>query len=126
MRMGNAKPSSWHQFPTPTEPLNKMKYASIDILLDEQTKTWNRQTYSFFDFLGDMGGLYDCLKILITVIIAPFNAITHKVELMKAVFVKKDPKKQKIESRGCLSIYFIGCFFNRDQTRRYKKMLMKS
>ena len=32
-------------------------------------------------------------------------------------------EEKRIESRSCFSLYFIGYFFRRGKTRRYKRML---
>ena len=33
---------------------------------------WQRQTYSGLDFLGDLGGLFDALKLLCEAFVGPF------------------------------------------------------
>ena len=37
-----------------------------------------------------------------------------------------DMEEKRIEPRSCLSLYFIGCFYRREKTRRYKRMLKKA
>ena len=43
--------------------------------------TIERQTYSILDWLGDVGGLLDGLKIIGSLLIAPIASFTMRVEL---------------------------------------------
>ena len=45
-----------------------------------------RQTYSMLDFLGDIGGLFDGLRYIFQIIIAPIVAFNWKAELLSALF----------------------------------------
>ena len=45
--------------------------------------TIERQTYSILDWLGDVGGLFDGLKIIGSFIIAPIASFAMKTELLK-------------------------------------------
>ena len=38
----------------------------------------------------------------------------------------KGMEEKRIKPRSCLSLYFIGCFYHRGKTRRYKRMLKKA
>ena len=35
-------------------------------------------------------------------------------------------EEKRIEPLSCFSLYFIGCFWRRGKTRRYKRMLKKA
>ena len=58
------EPSSWNVFPTEENPLGRFKYISFDIYFSQDLTIWNRQTYSFLDYLGDLGGLYDAIYFI--------------------------------------------------------------
>ena len=45
-----------------------------------------RQTYSFLEWLGDIGGLYDALRLIGLLFITPFNSFARKAELLSQVF----------------------------------------
>ena len=45
-----------------------------------------RQTYSFLDWLGDIGGLYDALRIIGLFMVVPFSSFKLKAELLFHVF----------------------------------------
>ena len=47
---------------------------------------WSRQTYSFLDFLGDLGGLKDGLIALGAVFIGPIAAFNLKATLLSELF----------------------------------------
>jgi len=38
------------------------------------------------DFLGDLGGLFDALKLICGVLVAPFSAFALKMSLMTGLF----------------------------------------
>ena len=45
-----------------------------------------RQTYSFLDWLGDMGGLFDALYLLGMIILAPISNFALNAELLSSMF----------------------------------------
>ena len=45
-----------------------------------------RQTYSFLDWLGDMGGLFDALYLIGMIILAPISNFALKTELLTSMF----------------------------------------
>ena len=67
------KPSSWSDYPTRENPLGIFKYGSMEIGLSQDLTSWNRQTYSILDFIGDLGGLLDGLKYACLLVLAPFS-----------------------------------------------------
>ena len=40
--LSSPKSTSWNKFPTPENPLNMMKYASVDIYVHPEITIWNR------------------------------------------------------------------------------------
>ena len=55
-------------------------------------KRWSRQTYSLIDFLGDCGGLKDCLVGLGAIFIAPFASFNLRATLLSELFVVRNDK----------------------------------
>ena len=62
-------PSSWITFPTEDKPSNKFKYTSMEIKMSLDLVTWSRQTYSLLDWLGDLGGLFDALWYIASLVV---------------------------------------------------------
>ena len=53
-------------------PDGRYKFASAEINLSQDVLKVSRQTYSFLEWLGDVGGLMDALIVLIYVLIIPY------------------------------------------------------
>ena len=51
---------------------NSYKFTGIDLKYDVDLKVIERSTYSLLDWLGDVGGLYDGLKLIGTALVSPF------------------------------------------------------
>ena len=62
------------------------KYVSFELNLSPDIVQWNRQTYSFLDFLGDIGGLKDGLVLLGAIIISHSTAFNLKATLLAELF----------------------------------------
>ena len=80
------QPSAWTEFPTDDEPSKKFKYASFEIELSQDVIMWQRQTYSVLDWLGDLGGLFDALRLIGWAITSPFSSYVMKMALMIKFF----------------------------------------
>ena len=80
------KPSSWNVYPTREKPDGLFKYGSIEVNMSQDLITWNRQTYSMLDFIGDLGGLFDGLKYACAIIIAPFSTFSLRSLLLTTLF----------------------------------------
>ena len=80
--MGSAAPSSWTNFPTKDEPNSKFKYTSMEIKMSLDLLTWMRQTYSLLDWLGDLGGLFDALWYVVSLIVRPASAFVLQTTLL--------------------------------------------
>ena len=113
---------------------------------------WNRQTYSSLDWIGDVGGLYDGLRYLFGMIIAPYSSFALQSKLLVSFFkfkpshvadpdgdgnthfapfthlhqvIEKDfSDRQHILSRGFWATYFFMCFSKKH--RRHKRLLKAS
>ena len=57
-----------------------------------------RQTYSFLEWLGDIGGLYDALRLIGLLMMSPFSSFFLKAELLSQVF-RFTESKQYAEKR---------------------------
>ena len=53
----------------------KFKIHSMKLKLASQTTIIERKTYNLLEWLGDVGGLYDALKIIGSAIVAPISAL---------------------------------------------------
>ena len=47
---------------------------------------WNRSTYSLLDWMGDLGGLFDALMTLCSLLVAPLANFSMKMTLMTTFF----------------------------------------
>ena len=94
----NPKPSGWNKFPTRENPENRYKFCSMHIVLDDSLTTYNRQTYSSLDFLGDLGGLYDALRYLFKALLIPFITFQREQAIMKSLFSQKKPIETEDEN----------------------------
>ena len=80
-------------WPTKEKPdLYAFSYYFIE--LDQKVTTIERTTYSFLEWLGDVGGLFDGLKLFIRLLTGPAAAFAMKIELLKHVFNVKDDSFQ--------------------------------
>ena len=90
-----AKPSSWNQIITEENPNNKYKFTSIEINPSPNHKIIARETYHGLDFLGDLGGLFDALKILGGILISPVSAFALNSRLLTTIFRVATPSEDK-------------------------------
>ena len=80
-------------WPTPQEPNNFYKIGSAYVTLKMDQNVTERQTYSFLEWLGDIGGLNDALRIIGALIIGSYSTFMLKVELLTNVFRYTDSKR---------------------------------
>ena len=80
------EPSAWNKFPTKENPSHRYKYTSIEVNYSLDREMINRQTYSFLDWLGDMGGLLDSLYILSGLVVYPVAQFALRTQLMSKIF----------------------------------------
>ena len=59
---------------------------SLRIILADQEKIYKRQVYSLLDMLGNIGGLYDGLLILLSFLVGSYNASMFELSLGKSLF----------------------------------------
>ena len=78
-------------YPTPESPTDLYKFASIYIEFGQSMTETERQTYSLLELFGDVGGLFDGLKILIGIVLAPISAFNMRSMILIKAF-RQEPK----------------------------------
>ena len=90
-------PSSWIYFPTAEEPSTRYKYISVEINMSIDLISWERQTYSLLDWLGDLGGLYDALYLIFAALISPITMFTLHSTLLTSFFRYRTSNEGEID-----------------------------
>ena len=62
------------------------KFNSIYLEMSQEKTVYERSTYSFLEWLGDVGGLSDALRIIGQVMVRPFAYFVLQTELLSRVF----------------------------------------
>ena len=75
-----------NKWPTKDEPDNKYKFGSVYFELSQDESKIERQTYSFLEWLGEVGGLFEISKVIGFFIVLPFSSYRIKSELLSAIF----------------------------------------
>ena len=70
------------------------KFNSFHLELHQEHMTLERSTYSGLEWLGDVGGLFDGLRLIAQLVIGPFSAFALKAELLKKFFRLSSNYKQ--------------------------------
>ena len=76
-----------------------MKYADFEIYLGVSKIIWSRQTYSLLDFLGDLGGLFDALKLIVANLLRPLAGFALNLSVISGVYtsLKQQMPQEKVE-----------------------------
>ena len=82
----HATPSVWKDWPSEEEPENRFKFTGVEIRFSQDITIIERSTYSFLEWLGDVGGLYDGLRIFISFILSPISVFALKSEIFVSIF----------------------------------------
>lgn len=77
--------SAWNTHPT-TRANGLYKFFSVELNLHQQKRIITRQTYDLLQFLGDVGGLVDCLWIIGKFILIPYTSYSLKQLLLLSLF----------------------------------------
>ena len=85
--------SSWDDFPTDDNPNGRYKYFSVHIELSKAEVRANRETYSFLDWLGDVGGLHDGMFLLGSIFVSPISSWALQSRLVSTI-VKQAPNNK--------------------------------
>ena len=57
-------------------------------VIDMQRKIFERSTYSFLEWLGDVGGLFDGLILIVGWLISPFITFVMNSKILSHLFVE--------------------------------------
>ena len=82
----DAQPSIYREWPTETNGNRIYKLASLWIEFGQSLTETERQTYSMLDLLGDIGGLFEALRYIGGMIMAPFTAFAMQSRILSTVF----------------------------------------
>lgn len=77
--------SSWNAPITQDSPQNRYKFASLEVNMSKDLRQINRETYSLLDWLGDVGGLLECLQIIGELLISSVSIFVFKARLMSLI-----------------------------------------
>ena len=58
----------------------------MDLFLDQRVLNFQRNTYDFFGFLGDIGGFYDAVFIILRIILQPITTFSLKSFILTVMF----------------------------------------
>ena len=78
-------------YPTPESPTDLYKYASAYIEFGQSMTETERQTYSILELFGDVGGLFDGLRIMFSILLAPLSAFKMRSMILLSAF-RQEPK----------------------------------
>ena len=74
--------------------------------LDNKMTKFERQRYSFWAALGDIGGFYDGLNLLISIFMAPLSSAMFFNDLVKgSLFTKKSSESLRATGRQAASLF---------------------
>ena len=117
MNFETPRTSAINKWPTKEEPDNNYQYGSMVILFSQDIKSIERNTYSTLEWLGDIGGLFDALSALGSLISAPFTAMALEAELfirfLPAILRKttKNDSDKSNKRKNHSSKNFLCCWF---------------
>ena len=74
-------------YPTKENPYSRYKFTSFELSISSDKLVVNRQTYSLFDWLGDLGGLFDALFFICQWTLVPVTSFALKAMLLSEVFL---------------------------------------
>ena len=73
-------------WPTKENPYNQLKFGSAWIELSTKQTVVARSTYSLLDWLGDLGGLFDALYYMASLIVRPASAFALQATMLVSFF----------------------------------------
>ena len=91
-----AQPSVMNEWPTTETPGTKYKLASFWIEFGQSLTVTERQTYSFLDLVGDVGGLWDGLSLFAGIGLAPFAMYAMRSTILREAF-RKEPEHDELK-----------------------------
>ena len=83
---------------------------SISVFLDDDVIEQRRQVYSFWDYIGDIGGLNDFLQIIGGVLMSLFTTLSgsglDRLLTERLFFIEKETKSGKLRREPARFNYF--------------------
>ena len=125
MTFEGALPSSYSTWPTQEAP-SLYKINSFWIEISSSLTTIERKTFSLLEWLCDVGGLFEGLKIIGGFFIAPIVSFALRVKLLTAASSdKNDDKDDDLASSGSGDVSYLGACLCRCSAKhaRYMKKL---
>ena len=89
-------PTKFSVWPTKEDPVI-YKLNSFWFELNQKSTIIERATYNALDLMGDIGGLYDGLMLLIKGMIRPIAALAFNSKLLRLVFKRVKSKGRNID-----------------------------
>ena len=115
MNFETPRTSVINNWPTKEEPDNNYQYGSMIIMFSQDKKSIERNTYSTLEWLGDIGGLFDALRALGSLMTGPFTAMALEAELffrfLPAILRKtsKNDSDTSNKRKKCSAKNFLCC-----------------
>ena len=85
MSFGRPEPSYYYKWPTKEKPDALYKLTSLWLEQGPTKRIVERQTYNFLEWLGDVGGLFDGLLMILSVLMQPFAKYALRMVLMDSM-----------------------------------------
>lgn len=67
---------------------------TVEFSAHSQTKSYQRSVYSLLDFIGDVGGLLDGLKMIGQNLLFPFTSFNFTMKLLAQLFTIRDTRSK--------------------------------
>ena len=77
--------SAWTDHPS-VNATGLYKFVSLEVNLEQQKLVIMRETYDILSWLGDVGGLTDCLLLIGKFILKPFTSYSLQTFLLSGLF----------------------------------------
>ena len=87
MELERPNSSSWTDFP------KRYKFFSFEMNMHLDQVNWSRQTYSFLNWLGDLGGLADALRYICHALVTSFSGFSLRFTLTRYFFKISESSK---------------------------------
>ena len=83
---GTPQPSLFNDWPTLENPFGEYKFIGIWLELAQSKTTIERTTYNALEWVGDVGGLFDGFRLIVSSLIAPITGYAVKTAILSAGF----------------------------------------
>lgn len=107
-------------FPTKEEPSRIFKFTSIWLELGRYDNIIERQTYSLLEWLGDVGGLFDGLRLVSRLIMSPFSSFALKSFLLASIYLPSNNRQNWPKTPKNAQKYRVG-FQKHDRANREER-----